>query len=157
MRSGWPSSQDDPGRHSVDHRQVPFGPEVSRPGGYADSGEDPYAAYNAVGYGDPGYSNPGYNGPSSQDAGVPGTRTVRGFVDPGYQDSGPRALPPGSDYSAPDYPPAGLTAPQDFGGTDFGGTDFGGSGYGGSGDGGHGDRGPAGFSPARGYNHPPAL
>jgi len=128
----------------VDHRQVPFGPEVSRPGGYADSGEDPYAAYNAVGYGDPGYSNPGYNGPSAQDAGVPGTRTVRGFVDPGYRGPGPRALPPGSDYGAPDYPSAGLTAPQDFGGTDFGGTDSGGSGY--------GD--PAGYSQPWDYSQP---
>lgn len=123
----------------MDHRQVPFRPEASRPGGYANSGEDPYAAYNGVGYGDPGYSNPGYNGPASQDAGVPGTRTVRGFVDPGYQGSGPRALPPGSDYSAPDYPQAGLTAPQDFGGTAFGG-------------GGYGD--PAGYSQPWDYSQP---
>src|SRR5512146_2200120 len=115
MRSGWPSSQDDPGRHSVDHRQVPYGPEVSWPGGgYASSGEDPYAAYNAVGYGDPGYSDPGYNGPSAQDAGVPGTRTVRGFVDPS-QGTGPRALP-----ASPNYPAPGYAAPQDYPAPDYG-------------------------------------
>jgi hypothetical protein len=94
----------------VDHRPVPYGPEASWPGGYAGSGEDPYAAYNAVGYGDPGYSDPGYNGPSSQDAGVPGTRTVRGFVDPGRPGPGPRALP-----ASPDYPAPGYTAPNHTG------------------------------------------
>ncbi|WP_300605802.1 hypothetical protein [Trebonia sp.] len=47
------------------------------PGGYARSAADDF------GYGDPGYANPGYNGPASQDAGIAGTRTVRGYVEPG--------------------------------------------------------------------------
>src|SRR5215471_5026895 len=135
MRSGWPSSQGQPGRHSVDQqRQAPSGPEASWPDAYygpeqpggdyryqaqprtalpaspgfaapAGPGEHPYAAYDAAGYGDngqgyagsaidafgygdPGYSNPGYNGPSAQDSGVAGTRTVRGHVEPGYQQDG---------------------------------------------------------------------
>ncbi|HEX3960346.1 MAG TPA: hypothetical protein VHZ03_27535 [Trebonia sp.] len=168
MRSGWPS-QDDSGSHPSGQRQVPFGPDISWPGGYTglenrdgdhrypaqpatpqypgqqyspghqypsqptaalpappNHGEHPYASYNtasaagygangegyaqpapdAFGYGDPGYSNPGYDGPSSQDAGVTGTRTVRGFVESGYQGQGQGypALPaPTSDYSTPGY------------------------------------------------------
>jgi hypothetical protein len=119
----------------VDQRQVPFGPEASWPGGYpatsASSGEHPYAAYNAAGYGDngagyaspapdfgygdPGYSNPGYDGPSSQDSGIAGTRTVRGFVEPGYQGAGPRALPAAPDYPAPGYSqPGGYAQPWDY-------------------------------------------
>jgi hypothetical protein len=142
----------------VDQRQVPFGQEVSRPGGYsgqeysgggdyryparpqaalpasANPGEHPYASYDAAGYGengagyassgpdafgygDPGYSNPGYDGPSSQDAGIAGTRTVRGFVEPGYPGAGPRALPAApQDYpSQPGYPAQpGYAAPQDY-------------------------------------------
>jgi hypothetical protein len=146
----------------VDQRQVPYGPEVSWPGGHvgpeyaggdyrypaqpqaalpassgypasANPGGHPYAAYNAAGYGDngsgyagpvpdfgygdPGYSHPGYDGPSSQDAGVAGTRTVRGFVEPGYHGAGPRALPaaPRQDYPAQqNYP-----APQDYPAQDY--------------------------------------
>lgn len=117
MRSGWPTPQDEPGRHTrrpSQQRQAPYGPEASWPGGrpsapgtdYQDgygyrsaralpepSGGHPYASYDdasyaapardSFGYGDPGYSDPGYNGPSAQDAGIPGTRTVRGFVEAG--------------------------------------------------------------------------
>src|SRR5215469_13052094 len=85
-------------------------------------GEHPYAAFPAdgygdasgyprpsddFGYGDPGYSDPGYDGPASQDAGIAGTRTVRGFVEPGQRQSG-YALPPApqSGYAQPGYPPA---------------------------------------------------
>jgi hypothetical protein len=123
----------------VDQRQVPFGPEVSWPGGYsqaaANHGEHPYAAYGAAGYGDsgpgyagqapessgygdPGYSDPAYNGPSSQDAGIAGRRTVRGYIESGYQGAGShaRALP----AAAPqDYPAPGPGG-QGFGGQDFG-------------------------------------
>jgi hypothetical protein len=143
----------------VDQRQVPSGPEVSRPGGYAgpgysggdyryraqpqaalpaapgyasaNSGEHPYAAYNAAGYGDngsgyaqqapdfgygdPGYSDPRYDGPSSQDAGVAGTRTVRGFVEPGHQGAGPRALPAAQEYPAAGHgQPASYAQPWDY-------------------------------------------
>src|SRR5215469_3826414 len=93
-------------------------------------GEHPYAAFPAdgygdasgyprpsadFGYGDPGYSDPGYDGPASQDAGIAGTRTVRGFVEPGRPQ--PRyALPPapepgyaqnGYEYTAPGYGESG--------------------------------------------------
>jgi hypothetical protein len=93
----------------------PAGPQAARsqaapltPQGH---GEHPYAAFtrsagsgypqpapDSFGYGDPGYSNPGYDGPSSQDAGVAGTRTVRGFVEPGHPGAAAypgHALPPG--------------------------------------------------------------
>jgi hypothetical protein len=175
MRSGWPS-QDDSGSHPSGQRQVPFGPDISWPGGYngreyrggdynyqaqpgaqeypgqqyssgyqypsqpsaqlpapQNHGEHPYASYNsgghadngseyvqpapdAFGYGDPGYSNPGYDGPSSQDAGVAGTRTVRGFVESGHQGRAYPALPaPTSDYSTPGYgQPAGYSQPWDY-------------------------------------------
>jgi hypothetical protein len=73
----------------------------------AGQGEHPYAAFSAAGYGDDGYSNPGYDGPASQDAGIAGTRTVRGFVEPGQRQAG-YALPPApqSGYAQPGYPPA---------------------------------------------------
>lgn len=79
-------------------------PAVSAP-----AGEHPYAAFGAAGYdgnsggyaqpsidsfgyGDPGYSSPSYDGPASQDLGVAGTRTVSGFVEPGY---------PGTQFAQP--------------------------------------------------------
>ena len=83
--------------------------------GYPGPGEDPYAAYNAVGYGDPGYSDPGYNGPSAQDAGVAGTRTVRGFVDPRLRRQRPPRPAPAPDYRAPDYRAPDYRAPQGHG------------------------------------------
>jgi hypothetical protein len=160
-------------------RQVPFGPEISWPGGYPgleyqggdygypaqpgmpqyppqapypqqagypqpalpasqNHGEHPYASFGneggysgpaTDGYGDPGYSNPGYDGPSSEDAGVAGTRTVRGFVEPGHSDRGSgygnpelpgrgsrQALPaPTPDYAGPEYgQPADYTQPWDY-------------------------------------------
>ena len=81
----------------------------------ANHGEHPYAAFSAdgygapggyprssadFGYGDPGYSDPGYDGPAAQDAGIAGTRTVRGYVEaPPAQDYAPA----GYEYAAPDY------------------------------------------------------
>ncbi len=128
MRSGWPHTQDDHGRLPVDPRQAQFGPETSWPNGYpaleyrdgdhrypasrqalppAGQGEHPYAAFSAAGYGDDGYRDPGYDGPASQDAGIAGTRTVRGFVEEGPARPG-YALPaaPQSGYARPGYPPA---------------------------------------------------
>ena len=89
---------------------APFGPEVSWPTGYPDQeypsgdyrypatraeqlpaagqGAHPYAAFGGAGYGDDGYSDPGYQGPSAQDAGIAGTRTVRGFVESGQGQPG---------------------------------------------------------------------
>jgi hypothetical protein len=107
-------------------RRVPFGPEVSWPAGYSDlefregdyryaasqpaevpaanTGAHPYGAFAASGYGDDGYSDPGYQGPSAQDAGIAGTRTVRGFVESGQGES---AYPGGSGahagYAQPGY------------------------------------------------------
>jgi hypothetical protein len=116
MRSGWPRTQDDHGKLPADQRQAPFGPEISWPTGYsnleyrdgsyrypaaqpaASQGEHPYAAFSAAGYGDDGYSDPGYDGPASQDVGVAGTRTVRGFVE---------SAPAQSGYARPGYPQAG--------------------------------------------------
>jgi hypothetical protein len=70
--------------------------------GYGDAGGYPRPSAN-FGYGDPGYSDPGYDGPASQDAGIAGTRTVRGFVETSQAQQG-YALP-----SAPQsgYAPAG--------------------------------------------------
>ena len=89
----------------ADRRSAPVGPEVSWPGGYSDleyrdgdyrysapqaeelppasHGGHPYAAFTSAGYGDDGYRDPGYQGPAAQDAGIAGTRTVRGFVETG--------------------------------------------------------------------------
>ena len=191
MRSGWPS-QDDSGSHPSGQWQVPFGSDISWPGGYnapeyrgegdysypaqpgrqeypgqqyspghqypsqpnaalpapPNHGEHPYATYDTpgysengggyaqpgpdtFGYGDPGYSNPGYDGPSSQDSGVAGTRTVRGFIESGYQGSAypaqpPRPAQPGQpsrpalpastgDYSTPGHgQPANYAQPWDY-------------------------------------------
>src|ERR1700678_1908074 len=123
----------------ADRRQASFGPEVSWPtgssdleyrgGAYlhpapqaappADHGQHPYAAFNAGGYGDDGYRDPGYQGPAAQDAGIAGTRTVRGFVDagqgqgwdqgaypaPGYAQSGyQQGQPAGYQQGQPGYP-----------------------------------------------------
>jgi hypothetical protein len=89
----------------ADRRSAPIGPEVSWPAGYSDQeyrdgdyryqapqpgqlppashGGHPYGAFTTAGYGDDGYRDPGYQGPAAQDAGIAGTRTVRGFVETG--------------------------------------------------------------------------
>src|ERR1700760_1597130 len=156
MSSGWPHTED--GWDMSDQRRTPLGPEVSWPTGYpamgdgdgdyrypaerpADGpGRHPYAAFDSTafdsaGYGDDGYHDPGYQGPAAQDAGIAGTRTVRGFVESGqgqtdYRDAGYAGssyLPPaagtgygqlgyaGSSYAASDeigagYPPAAEVA-----------------------------------------------
>jgi hypothetical protein len=123
MRSGWPT-EDGRGMPPANQGSAPFGPEVSWPSGYSDleyasggyqypatraeqrpaasQGAHPYAAFNGSGYGDDGYSDPGYQGPAAQDAGIAGTRTVRGFADSGQ---GPQGYPPpgyaGSSYLPP--------------------------------------------------------
>ena len=104
MRSGWPHTEDGRGMTPASQGHVPFGPDVSWPGGYsvgarerrlplsgnagaaaaaAGQGAHPYAAFGGAGYGDDGYTDPGYQGPAAQDAGIAGTRTVRGFVESG--------------------------------------------------------------------------
>jgi hypothetical protein len=120
---------------------VPFGPEVSWPTGYSEmeyangdyrypttraeqlpeigQGAHPYAAFGGAGYGDDGYTDPGYQGPSAQDAGIAGTRTVRGFVESGQGQAGYREagyagssyLPPaaGSGYGEQGYPGSGYS------------------------------------------------
>jgi len=128
MRSGWPHSGDGQGMHPSDQGHVPFGPEISWPNGFPDmdyrngdhrypdqrppqlpaasQGAHPYAAFNGAGYGDDGYNDPGYQGPAAQDAGIAGTRTVRGFVEPG-QPGYPLSSPTAADYGQPGYPQAG--------------------------------------------------
>jgi len=134
-----PGMQDYPGQQYSHGHQYPGQSAPALPAAQ-NYGEHPYASYNgapanaagyggngagyaqpthdAFGYGDPGYSNPGYEGPSSQDAGVEGTRTVRGFVEPGYQGQGhgyPALPAPASDYQAPGYgQPASYSQPWDY-------------------------------------------
>jgi hypothetical protein len=119
---------------------APFGPEVSWPSAYSDPehanggyrypetraeqlpdmghGGHPYAAFGGAGYGDDGYTDPGYQGPAAQDAGIAGTRTVRGFVESGqgqagYRDAGYAGssyLPPAAapSYGQPGYEGSGF-------------------------------------------------
>jgi hypothetical protein len=126
---------------------APFGPEVSWPNGFSaleyPSGNDrypatraeqlpdlghgahPYAAFGGAGYGDDGYTDPGYQGPSAQDAGIAGTRTVRGFVEsgqnqPGYPETGYAqsgySQPPSSGaYSQPGYAGSSYFTPSEAG------------------------------------------
>jgi hypothetical protein len=151
MRSGWPHAQDGQGMLPADQRRVPFGPDTSRPGGSPDmqyrggdhryaapqaaqppaeaQGQHPYAAFSSSGYGDDGYTDPGYQGPAEQDAGIAGTRTVRGFVEsrpaqggypqPGYAQQGPD-YPQGQDYSqGPGYPPGQGYGQQRYAGSSY--------------------------------------
>jgi len=122
----WPTGYSDLEYRDGEYRYpaAPYAPEPP-----ANHGEHPYAGYGApgygdhggrgrgrhaaddYGYGDPGYSDPRYDGPASQDAGIAGTRTVRGFVEasqpqpgyaqPGYALSAPTAAD--YDYDAPGY------------------------------------------------------
>jgi hypothetical protein len=87
MRSGWPHTADGQGMTPADQRGAPFGPDVSWPAGYSQ-GAHPYGAFTGAGYGDDGYSDPGYQGPVAQDAGIAGTRTVRGFVESDQRQTG---------------------------------------------------------------------
>jgi hypothetical protein len=134
MRSGWPHSEDGRGMTPANQGHAPFGPEASWPTGFSElehpsdgnrypatraeqlpdaaQGAHPYAAFGGAGYGDDGYNDPGYQGPSAQDAGIAGTRTVRGFVESeqsrsgypetGYAQSGYPQSPPRT-YSQPGY------------------------------------------------------
>jgi hypothetical protein len=76
----------------------------------AESGSYPAASIDDFGYGDPGYSNPGYQGPAAQDAGIAGTRTVRGFVEAGRGDAGYRYGGQQAGYGSPESAGA-LSAP----------------------------------------------
>jgi hypothetical protein len=133
MRSGWPHTQADHGRHPEDRRRGPFGPDISWPTGYSDleyregdyrysapadraraaqppaaQGQHPYADLSAAGYGDDGYRDPGYDGPGAQDA---------GYAQPGYPPAAPSGMsgPSGNGYGRPAYP---APAPQDYQGPD---------------------------------------
>ncbi len=122
MRSGWPHSEDGRGIAPANQGHAPFGPEVSWPNGFSAmehpsggyrypktraeqlpaavaQGAHPYAAFSGSGYGDDGYNDPGYQGPAAQDAGIAGTRTVRGFVESGQSQTGY----PQTGYAEPGY------------------------------------------------------
>ena len=114
----WPTGYSDLEYRDGDYR-YPAAPNAPEPS--ANTGEHPYAAFSGAGYdeaprgygrpsaedygyGDPGYSDPRYDGPASQDAGIAGTRTVRGFVETpqgqsGYALSAPTAQDYGYDTS----------------------------------------------------------
>jgi hypothetical protein len=86
----------------------------------AGQGAHPYAAFGGSGYGDDGYSDPGYQGPAAQDAGIPGTRTVRGYVEPGqgqpgYPEAGyePGYPSPAAGYNQPGYAGSGYQSAAD--------------------------------------------
>jgi hypothetical protein len=108
MRSGWPHTGDGHGMTPADQRGATFGPDVSWPSGEYSQGSHPYAAFGGAGYGDGGYSDPGYQGPAAQDAGIAGTRTVRGFVESDQRRTG-YAYSPDAGYAQPGYgqPPSG--------------------------------------------------
>ncbi len=114
MRSGWPHTGDGQGMTPADQRGATFGPDGSWPA----QGSHPYASFTGAGYGDDGYSDPRYQGPAAQDAGIAGTRTVRGFVESGQQQ-------PGHAYPATGYAQSGYAQPPSSPG-------YGQSGYAGS-------------------------
>jgi hypothetical protein len=119
----WPTGYSDLEYRDGEYRYpAPYTPQPP-----ANHGEHPYAGVSApgygddrggyagpsaadYGYGDPGYSDPGYDGPASQDAGIAGTRTVRGYVETSQAPSG---------YAQPGYPLSAPTA-QDYGAQDYG-------------------------------------
>jgi hypothetical protein len=127
--TSWPTGYSDLEYRDGDYR---YPAQQAQPP--ASHGEDPYAAYPApghrtdargygpppagdFGYGDPGYSDPRYNGPASQDAGIAGTRTVRGYVEPGYGQPGhaplsaPTGPAPARGYGQPGHSAAGYSEP----------------------------------------------
>ena len=150
MRNEWPHTGGGQGMSPADQGNVPFGPEVSWPSGYSDTeypdgdyrftaprppqppassqGAHPYASFNGAGYGDDGYTDPGYQGPAAQDAGIAGTRTVRGFIEsdqgqPGY----PLSSPVAADYAQTSYPrsaPGGTAALDAYGQPGYTGTSY---------------------------------
>jgi hypothetical protein len=138
----------------ADPRGAPFGPEVSWPAGYsgqeyrdgdyryypepaaqppaAAQGAHPYGAFTGAGYGDGGYSDPGYQGPAAQDAGIAGTRTVRGFVEsdprqPGYGYPAAGAGYAQSGYAQPGYaqlPPGQQASTGGYGQSGYAGSSY---------------------------------
>jgi hypothetical protein len=122
MRSGWPHTGDGQGMMPADQRGA-FGPDVSWPGGYSQ-GSHPYAAFNGAGYGDGGYSDPGYQGPAAQDAGIAGTRTVRGFVESDQRRTG-YAYSPDAGYAQSGYAQPGYAQPgQGYGQSGYAGSSY---------------------------------
>ena len=137
----------------ADRRSASVGPEVSWPAGYSDQeyrggdyryeepqaeqlpparqlppashGGHPYAAFTSAGYGDDGYRDPGYQGPAAQDAGIAGTRTVRGFVETG-QGWGQPGYPAPDGYAQSSYQQGNAGYPQ---GQGYGQSDYAGSSY----------------------------
>jgi hypothetical protein len=128
----WPTGYSDLEYRDGDYRYQP--PPSGQPYGAqppaaptANKGEHPYAAMSdpghggdarytsssidEFGYGDPGYSNLGYDGPASEDTGVAGTRTVRGFVEPGRRDFG-YPQHPGQGYRDPGREPGNYQVPD---------------------------------------------
>ena len=105
MRSGWPHTGDGQGMMPADQRGATFGPDGSWPAGYSQAqGSHPYASFTGAGYGDDGYSDPRYQGPAAEDAGIAGTRTVRGIVESGQQQQG-------YSYPATGYAQSGYAQP----------------------------------------------
>jgi hypothetical protein len=131
----------------ADRRPAPIGPEVSWPAGYSDQeyrdgdyryeapqaeqlppashGGHPYAAFTSAGYGDDGYRDPGYQGPAAQDAGIAGTRTVRGFVETG-QGWGQAGYPAPDGYAQSSYQQgsAGYAQGPGYGQSDYAGSSY---------------------------------
>jgi hypothetical protein len=97
----------------------------------ADYGQHPYAAFTAGGYGDDGYRDPGYQGPAAQDAGIAGTRTVRGFIEAGQgQGRGWDPVPAGQGWDQPNYAaPGGYAQPGYPQGQGYSQPDYAGSSY----------------------------
>jgi hypothetical protein len=146
MTSGWPHSGDGQGMNPANQGHMPFGPDASWQDGYhgggypaaapgpaqldaGNHGAHPYAAFNADGYGDEGYSDPGYQGPAAQDAGIAGTRTVRGFVESDRGQHGYPSAAAQAGYAQPGFAhsgPAG-TAPA-YGQQDYAGSSYAGDG-----------------------------
>jgi hypothetical protein len=124
MRSGWPHTGDGEGMMPADQRGATFGPDASWPSGGYSQGSHPYAAFSGAGYGDGGYSDPGYQGPAAQDAGIAGTRTVRGFVESGQQQAGYGSPAAAAGYAQSGYAQPGYGQPGEHG--------YGQSGYAGS-------------------------
>ncbi len=151
MTSGWPQSGDGQGMNPPSQGHVPFGPEVSWPTGYTgtehprggypatapgpaqlaagNQGAHPYAAFNAAGYGDDGYNDPGYQGPAAQDAGIAGTRTVRGFVESDRGQQGYPSAAAQAGYTQPGYSQPGYSQPPLGGTSAYGQQGYAGSSY----------------------------
>jgi hypothetical protein len=108
----------------ADQRGASFGPDVSWPSGYSQ-GSHPYAAFTGAGYGDDGYSDPRYQGPAAQDAGIAGTRTVRGFVESDQRQAG-YPYSPDAGYAQSGYgqTPSGRAGENGYGQSGYAGSSY---------------------------------